>query len=125
MPKHPSVGKAIQQALKECGNSGRSGHKYAVTASDTVFRCRKKLSEYYSNIFYRMVSVNVQVALHFKIDTKATVYTEGIEHMIKKAYSTASRKRALRLAYRKRHFYLRFLSISFHFRLSHNVKPHL
>ncbi len=48
MPKHTSVGKSMLKALEECGNSGRSGHKYAVTASMTVYNCRKMLSEMFN-----------------------------------------------------------------------------
>ncbi|MBO4452478.1 MAG: aminotransferase class V-fold PLP-dependent enzyme [Clostridia bacterium] len=45
MPKSTSVGKAMADALKNCGNPGRGGHAYSVRAAETVYDCRKKLAE--------------------------------------------------------------------------------
>lgn len=47
MPKPPAVSKAMLDAVRDCGNPGRSGHAFAQNAAETVYNCRKKLS----NIF--------------------------------------------------------------------------
>ena len=43
MPKPEAVKRAMCKALEECGNSGRSGHEYALKAAEAVYECRKKL----------------------------------------------------------------------------------
>ncbi len=48
MPKPRSVITAMTDAVKRCGNSGRSGHKYALESSETVYKCRKKLSSMFN-----------------------------------------------------------------------------
>ncbi len=47
MPKPRCVENAMRDALKNCGNAGRSGHAFALNAAKTVYNCRKKLA----NIF--------------------------------------------------------------------------
>ncbi len=47
MPKSKTVINAVSEAMKQCGNSGRSGHIYALKSAETVYNCRKKLA----NIF--------------------------------------------------------------------------
>ena len=44
MPKPRSVAVAMQKALRECGNPGRSGHALGLKAAETVYNCRKKLA---------------------------------------------------------------------------------
>ncbi len=44
MPKPHSVASAMNEALKHCGNPGRSGHSLALRAAETVYHCRKKLA---------------------------------------------------------------------------------
>ncbi len=44
MPKPHSVITAMTNAVKNCGNSGRSGHKYALESAETIYKCRKKLA---------------------------------------------------------------------------------
>ncbi len=48
IPKPRSVGIAIQKALKECGNPGRSGHIFSLTAAETIFQCRNKLAKIFN-----------------------------------------------------------------------------
>lgn len=47
-PKSRNVINAVADAMKSCGNPGRSGHGYAITAAETVYKCRKKLSELFN-----------------------------------------------------------------------------
>ncbi|MBE6682949.1 MAG: aminotransferase class V-fold PLP-dependent enzyme [Ruminococcaceae bacterium] len=47
-PKPRAVINAVTDAMKVCGNSGRSGHKYALCAAETVYNCRKKLAELFN-----------------------------------------------------------------------------
>lgn len=48
MPKPESVFAAMAEALKTCGNSGRSGHDFAIRAAETVYYCRKKLAQIFN-----------------------------------------------------------------------------
>ena len=43
-PKSNAVINAVAEAMKNCGNSGRSGHIYALNAAEAVYNCRKKLA---------------------------------------------------------------------------------
>lgn len=48
MPKSRAVADAMSSALKNCGNSGRGGHVFALNASETVYICRKRLAELFN-----------------------------------------------------------------------------
>ena len=48
MPKSKSVINAVSEGMRSCGNSGRSGHIYALNAAETVYNCRKKLARLYN-----------------------------------------------------------------------------
>ena len=48
MPKSRNVSAAMQIAIKECGNAGRSGHKFALAAAETVYNCRKTLAQMFN-----------------------------------------------------------------------------
>ncbi len=43
-PKSRNVLSAMAEAMKTCGNPGRSGHKYAMNAAETVYECRKRMA---------------------------------------------------------------------------------
>lgn len=44
MPKSKAVINAMVTAMKNCGNSGRSGHVFSLNSAETVYNCRKKLA---------------------------------------------------------------------------------
>lgn len=44
MPKPKTVMSAMSDALRTCGNPGRSGHVFSQIAAETVYNCRKKLA---------------------------------------------------------------------------------
>lgn len=48
MPKSRAVADAMSSALKNCGNSGRSGHVFALNAAETVYNCRKRLAQLFN-----------------------------------------------------------------------------
>lgn len=48
LPKSKSVISAMSYAMKNCGNSGRSGHKFALNSAETVYNCRKKLARLFN-----------------------------------------------------------------------------
>lgn len=48
MPKSRAVSTAMADALKTCGNPGRSGHSFAIAAAETVYNCRKKLANLFN-----------------------------------------------------------------------------
>jgi len=76
-PKSRGVSVAMQKALKECGNSGRSGHKLALKAAETVYECRKKLAKLFNTraecvIFTSGATEALNVAI------KGTNYAGGV-----------------------------------------------
>lgn len=48
MPKPKAVITAMTETMKNCGNSGRSGHLYALKSAETVYNCRKKLAHLFN-----------------------------------------------------------------------------
>ncbi len=48
MPKSRLIANAVNDAIKNCGNPGRSGHRFALTAAETVYNCRKRLAEMFN-----------------------------------------------------------------------------
>ncbi len=76
-PKSRNVASAMQKALKECGNAGRSGHKLALKASETVYECRKKLAKMFNTrpecvIFTSGATEALNIAI------KGTNYSGGV-----------------------------------------------
>ena len=47
-PKSHAVKTAVVTAMNTCGNSGRSGHEYALKAAEAVYECRKKLTSMFN-----------------------------------------------------------------------------
>lgn len=47
-PKPRAVYSAMLDAVKQCGNSGRSGHSYALKSAEIVYSCRKKLANMFN-----------------------------------------------------------------------------
>ncbi len=47
-PKSRAVINAVTKAMNTCGNPGRSGHSFALAASETVYQCRKKLASLFN-----------------------------------------------------------------------------
>ena len=45
LQKPPSVGRAMQEALRTCASPGRGGHRPAMRAADVVYACRRELAE--------------------------------------------------------------------------------
>ena len=45
LQKPQSVGRAMEAALFTCGNPGRGGHRPAVRAAETVFKCRELVAQ--------------------------------------------------------------------------------
>ncbi len=67
----------MQKALKECGNAGRSGHKLALKASETVYECRKKLAKLFNTKTECVVFTSgATEALNMAI--KGTNYSGGV-----------------------------------------------
>ncbi len=76
-PKSRIVSSAIQKSIKECGNSGRSGHIYALKSAETVFKCRKKLAALFNTkpecvIFTSGATEALNIAI------KGTNYSGGV-----------------------------------------------
>ncbi len=55
MPKPRVVATAMLEAVKNCGNSGRSGHAYALKSAETVYNCRKSLADMFNTRPERVV----------------------------------------------------------------------
>ena len=47
--KPAAVRRAVLSAMKHCANPGRGGHVAAMTAADTVYRCRELAGEFQWN----------------------------------------------------------------------------
>ncbi len=46
--KPPEVARTVTEAMATCASAGRSGHKPAMRAAETLFRCRSTLAELFS-----------------------------------------------------------------------------
>ena len=42
-PKPPAVKQAVLLAMERCANPGRGGHRAAMEAAETVYRCREEV----------------------------------------------------------------------------------
>ncbi len=76
-PKSRGVSAAMVKSLKECGNSGRSGHTLALKASQTVYECRKKLATLF-NTKTECVIFTSGATEALNIAIKGTNYAGGV-----------------------------------------------
>lgn len=83
--KPPEVARAVLQAMKQCGNPGRGGHKAAMQAADTVYRCRETASELFDCepeqvVFTKNCTEGLNIAIDTLVKPGDRVVVTGFEH---------------------------------------------
>ncbi len=54
-PKSDAVARSMAEALNNCGNPGRSGHRLSLAGARTVFDCRKALANMFGTVPERVI----------------------------------------------------------------------
>ncbi len=85
MPKPDSVKAAMCTALSECGNAGRSGHRFAQKAAETVFNCRKKLAKIFNTreecvVFTASATEALNIAIKGTNRLQGVTVVSSLEH---------------------------------------------
>ncbi|MBR5286828.1 MAG: aminotransferase class V-fold PLP-dependent enzyme [Clostridia bacterium] len=85
LPKPERVARAMCRALTDCGNAGRSGHKFAQKAAETVFDCRKKLARIFNTreecvIFTSSATEALNIAIKGTNRKKGVTVVSSLEH---------------------------------------------
>ena len=85
MPKSKAVINAMANAMKSCGNAGRSGHIYAQNSAVTVFECRKKLARAFNTrpecvIFTSSATEALNIAIKGTNRKKGVSVVSSMEH---------------------------------------------
>ncbi len=84
-PKSRAVANAITDALKNCGNAGRSGHNLAVAAAEVVYNCRKKLATLFNTrtecvVFTSGATESLNIAIKGTYRPDGVVVVSSMEH---------------------------------------------
>lgn len=84
-PKPESVRRAIQEALEHCANPGRGGHKPAMEAARTVYRCRERAAKLFGcqpeQVAFTMNCTHgLNIAIRSLVPPGAQVVVSGFEH---------------------------------------------
>lgn len=85
MRKPPEVARAVLQAMQQCGNPGRGGHKAAMKASEVVYSCRENVAELFDCepeqvVFTQNCTHGLNVAIHSLVKPGDRVVVSGFEH---------------------------------------------
>lgn len=86
LPKPESVGLAMQKALSECGNSGRSGHQASLASADALFSCREKICKLFGQddpekvVFTFNATHALNIAIHGFMSHGGHCLISGYEH---------------------------------------------
>ena len=83
--KPPQVAAAMARAVKECGNPGRGGHKAAMTAARTVYRCRELAAKLFDCreeqvVFTSSCTHGLNIAIASLVRPGSRVVISGFEH---------------------------------------------
>lgn len=84
-PKLPEVKGAMAQALERCANPGRGGHRAAMAAARTVYRCRELASELFDCapeqvVFTANCTHGLNIAIGSLVKPGSRVAVSGFEH---------------------------------------------
>ncbi len=84
-PKPPVVRAAVLSAMERCANPGRGGYAAAMTAAETVFRCRETASELFDCtpeqvVFTANCTHGLNVAIRSLVQPGDWVVISGFEH---------------------------------------------
>lgn len=85
LQKPPGVYRAVLQALRSCGNPGRSGHKPAMNAARTVFACREAAAQLFDCqpeqvLFTSNCTHGLNIAIRSLVKAGDPVVISGFEH---------------------------------------------
>ena len=83
--KPPSVSDAVRRALFTCGNPGRGGHRAAMAAANTVYRCREQAAKLFSCqpeqvAFTGSCTHGLNIAIRSLVEPGDPVVISGFEH---------------------------------------------
>ena len=83
--KPAAVRRAVLSAMKHCANPGRGGHVAAMTAADTVYRCRELAGELFDChpervVFTSNCTHGLNLAIRSLIKPGSRVVISGFEH---------------------------------------------
>lgn len=83
--KPPSVYRAVQEAFRTCANPGRGGYAAAMTAAQTVFRCREEAGKLFrcnpeQVVFTSNCTHGLNIAIHTLVRPGEKVLVSGFEH---------------------------------------------
>ena len=83
--KPPQVSVAMRQAMLRCANPGRGGHKMAMEAAKTVYRCRETAADLFDCqpeqvVFTGNCTQGLNLAVHSLIKPGSRVAITGFEH---------------------------------------------
>ncbi len=84
-PKLPQVHRAMEKALTRCANPGRGGYRAAMTAAQTVYRCREQAGALFSCspeqvVFTSNCTHGLNIAIRTLVKPGARVAVSGFEH---------------------------------------------
>lgn len=85
MPKPGGVYRAVSDTMKQCASVGRSGHRPALQAAETVFRCRRQAAELFDCqpeqvVFTSNATHGLNIAIHSLAAPGDPVVISGFEH---------------------------------------------
>lgn len=85
LQKPPQVGQAVQRALTRCASVGRSGHRAAMEAAETVFACRQAAGRLFDAeaeqvVFTMNATHGLNLALRSLCRPEMRVVCSGYEH---------------------------------------------
>ncbi len=84
-PKPKSVQAAVQRAMETCANPGRSGHRPAMTAAETVYNCREQAAKLFhcqpeQVVFTANCTHGLNIAIRTLVQPGDPVLISGFEH---------------------------------------------
>lgn len=85
LQKPPQVGRAMVNALRHCASVGRSGHRAAMEAAETVFACREAAARLFDAeaeqvVFTMNATHGLNIALRSLCKPNMRVVCSGFEH---------------------------------------------
>ena len=83
--KPKTVERAVQNAMRSCANPGRGGHRAAMEAANTVYRCRELAGELFDCDVERVVFTSncthgLNIAINTLVKPESHVVVSGFEH---------------------------------------------
>ena len=84
-PKPIQVRRAVQRALERCANPGRGGHRPAMEAAETVYRCREAAGQFFHCdpervVFTQNCTHGLNIAIRSLVEPGDRVVISGFEH---------------------------------------------